>query len=166
VPDVGLEIRPAEPHDVDEIVAMVHELAAFEKAADECHLTPAQLREALFGERPAVFGHVAVLDGGHVGAALWFLNFSTWTGTHGVYLEDLFVRPAARGTGAGKALVAALAAVCVEQGYERLEWAVLDWNPALGFYKALGAQIKHDWLPHRLAGDALRGLADAALKRS
>ena len=163
---MGLEIRPVEPYDVDEIVAMVHELAEFEKAPDECHLTGDQLRTALFREAPALFGHVALLDGVHVGTALWFLSFSTWTGVHSVYLEDLFVRPAARGTGAGKALVATLAAVCMDHGYERLEWAVLDWNPALGFYRALGAQIKHDWLPHRLAGDELRSLAAVAPVRS
>jgi len=145
---------------------MVHELAEFEKAADECLLTADQLAAALFGARPAVFAHVALLDGAPVGTALWFLNYSTWTGTHGVYLEDLYVRPVARGTGAGKSLVVTLAAVCVDNGYERLEWAVLNWNPALGFYEALGAQVKHDWLPHRLDGAALRTLAGVAPKRS
>lgn len=156
-------IRPARSEDVPAIVAMVHELADFERAPESCHLTEDQLREALFGPRPALFGHVAVAASGvPIGMALWFLNFSTWQGTHGVYLEDLYVRPAARGTGAGAALLAALAAVCVERGYQRLEWMMLDWNPAAGFYAAIGATVTTDWVPYRLAGPALRRLAERA----
>ncbi|GAA3457834.1 GNAT family N-acetyltransferase [Dactylosporangium matsuzakiense] len=155
-------IRPAAPEDVPELVAMVHELAEFEQARDECHLTPAQLHASLFGPAPAVFCHVAEQDGKAAGMALWFLTYSTWEGTHGVYLEDLYVRPAARGTGAGKALLAALAAHCVAHGYRRLEWAVLDWNPARAFYEHLGAAHKRDWLPYRLTGAPLEALAAAA----
>ncbi|WP_433083694.1 N-acetyltransferase family protein [Dactylosporangium sp. CA-052675] len=152
-------IRPATPDDVPALVKMVYELAEFERARDECHLTEAQLHAALFGPSPAVFCHVAE-DGGEVlGMALWFLTYSTWEGVHGVYLEDLYVRPGARGTGAGKALVAALAAVCVAHGYRRLEWAVLDWNPAREFYDRLGAGPKHDWVPYRLCGAPLEALA-------
>ncbi|MDG6104817.1 GNAT family N-acetyltransferase [Dactylosporangium aurantiacum] len=156
---MSVEIHPATDEDVPAIVAMVYELAEFEKAVEECHLTPEQLRAALFNPAPSVFCHVARVDGETVGMALWFRTFSTWEGVHGVYLEDLYVRPAARGTGAGKALVAALARICVESGYPRLEWAVLDWNPARGFYESLGARHKSDWLPYRLSGDALRALA-------
>src|SRR5215212_5778550 len=111
-------VRPARPSDVPAVVAMVHELAEFERAADQCHPTSDQLAGALCGPSPRVFGHVAVDDGDTpVGFALWFLNFSTWAGTHGLYLEDLYVRPVARGTGAGGALFAALAQICVQRGY-------------------------------------------------
>ncbi|HEX5202504.1 GNAT family N-acetyltransferase [Paractinoplanes rhizophilus] len=141
---------------------MVHELAAYERAADQCHLTTAQLSRVLF-EEPTVFGHVAVgADDEPVGFALWFLNFSTWTGSCGIHLEDLYVRPAARGTGAGGALLAALAEICVRRGYQRLEWVMLDWNPAAEFYAAIGATVTDDWLPYRLSGDALRRLAERA----
>ena len=142
------------------VVAMVHELAEFERAADQCHLTEEHLAAALFGPRPALFGHVAVDAAGEpAGFALWFVNFSTWEGTHGIHLEDLYVRPSARGTGAGKALLATLAAVCVERGYRRLEWVMLEWNPAAEFYAAIGAAVVADWLPYRLAGDPLHRLA-------
>jgi GNAT superfamily N-acetyltransferase len=160
-------IRPVRPEDVPAVVAMVHELAEFERAADQCHLTTEQLHAALFGERPALFGHLAVDPGGvPLGFALWFLNFSTWEGVHGVHLEDLYVSPAARGTGAGCELVATLAAICVERGYQRLEWAVLTWNPARDFYAALGATTMDGWLPHRLAGPALHRLAERASRSS
>lgn len=158
---MGVEIRPAADEDVAAIVAMVYELAEFEKAVEECHLTEEQLRTALFGPAPAVFCHVARSGDETVGMALWFRTFSTWEGVHGIYLEDLYVRPAARGTGAGKALLATLARICVDSGYPRLEWAVLDWNPARGFYEALGARHKSDWLPYRLSGDALAATARA-----
>jgi GNAT superfamily N-acetyltransferase len=158
----ALTIRPVRPEDVPAVVAMVHELADFERAAASCHLTPDQLHEALFGDRPALYGHVAVAAGEPVGMALWFLNFSTWEGTHGVYLEDLYVRRSARGSGAGGALLAALAAVCVERGYQRMEWVMLDWNPAAEFYAAIGATVTEDWVPYRLTGPALRRLAERA----
>jgi len=163
----AFSIRPARPEDVPAVSAMVHELAEFEQATDKCHLTEEQLTAALFGVRPAVFAHVAVPnkgeDGGEpIGMALWFVNFSTWEGTHGLYLEDLYVRPAARGTGAGGALLAALAAVCVERGYRRMEWVMLDWNPAAEFYAAIGATVIADWLPYRLTGPALDRLAERA----
>jgi GNAT superfamily N-acetyltransferase len=141
---------------------MVHELADFERAAEQCHLRNEQLNRVLF-EEPTVFGHVAVDDDDEpVGFALWFLNFSTWTGTSGIHLEDLYVRPAARGTGAGGALLAALAEICVRRGYQRLEWVMLDWNPAAEFYAAIGATVTADWLPYRLSGDALHRLAERA----
>ena len=146
--------------DVDAIVTLVHELAAYERAPEQCHLTAEQLRTALFCESPALFAHVAELAGEVVGCALWFRNFSTWHGTHGVYLEDLYVRPAARGSGLGKALLTALAEECVARGYARLEWWVLDWNePAIGFYESLGAIPMDEWTVFRLTGTALNRLA-------
>jgi len=155
-------VRPVRPSDVPAVVAMVHELADFERAADQCHLSADQLAGVLFDE-PTVFGHVAVdADDEPVGFALWFLNYSTWTGTSGIHLEDLYVRPRARGTGAGGALLAALADICVRRGYQRLEWVMLDWNPAAEFYAAIGATVTADWLPYRLAGDALHRLAERA----
>lgn len=151
-------IRPARPDDVPAIVAMVHELAEFERAPEQCHLTEPQLHAALFAPQPALFGHVAVRDGEVVGYALWFLNFSTWEGVHGIYLEDLYVRPAARGTGAGRLLLTTLARICVERGYRRLDWWVLHWNPAREFYAALGAAAMDEWIPYRLSGPALHKL--------
>jgi GNAT superfamily N-acetyltransferase len=155
-------IRPAKPADVAEIHAMVRELAEYEKALDEAEATPEQLHDALFGENPRVFAHIAEDDAGDVvGFALWFLNFSTWTGMHGIYLEDLYVRPSARGAGYGKALLAQLARTCVERGYTRLEWSVLDWNaPAIAVYRSQGAVPMDEWTVHRLAGDPLRAMAD------
>ena len=156
-------VRPARPSDVPAVVAMVHELADFERAPEQCHLTAEQLATGLFGPTPAVYAHVAVnADDRPVGFALWFLTFSTWEGVHGIHLEDLYVRPSARGTGAGGALLATLAAVCVERGYRRMEWVMLDWNPAAEFYAAIGATVVEDWVPYRLGGDALRRLAERA----
>lgn len=158
-----MEVRPVRPDDLAAVVEMVHELAAYEKAPDSCHLTVDRLRAALFGARPALYGHVALdTEQRPVGFALWFLNFSTWEGTHGIYLEDLYVRPGPRGSGLGRALLAALATVCVERGYARMDWSMLDWNPARGFYAAVGAQPQDEWVSYRLTGPALTTLADAA----
>jgi GNAT superfamily N-acetyltransferase len=154
-------IRAIEARDVEAVVAMVHELAAHEEMPEECHLEPAQLHRALFGERPALFGIVAD-DAGEVGGfALYFLNFSTWDGVHGIYLEDLYVTPEQRGTGLGFALLVELARECVRNGYSRLQWAVLDWNtPSIEFYEKLGAKPLSDWITYRLSGDALRELGN------
>jgi GNAT superfamily N-acetyltransferase len=153
-------IRSATPDDVPEIVAMVHELAEYEREPQSCLLTEAQLAAALFGPSPALFGHVAHVDGAAAGCALWFRNFSTWRGVHGVYLEDLFVRPRFRGHGLGRALLARLAAECLEHGYGRLEWSVLNWNePSVGFYRALGAVSMDEWTTFRLDGPPLTALA-------
>lgn len=152
-------IRRIRDEDVEAVVQLVYDLAEFERAPDECHLTPEQLRAALFGEAPKLFGHVAEIDGRVVGYALWFLNFSTWRGVHGIYLEDLYVRPELRGSGLGKALLATLAAECVERGYARLEWSVLNWNPAQDFYKSLGAVPMDEWTVDRLTDEPLRALA-------
>jgi GNAT superfamily N-acetyltransferase len=149
-------VRPVRPDDVPAVVGLVRELAEYEKALHEVRLT----EEQLFGNSPALFGHVAEHDGEVVGIALWFLNFSTWRGTHGIYLEDLYVSPAHRGTGLGRELLRTLAAVCVERGYSRLEWAVLDWNtPSIEFYKAAGAVPMDEWTVFRLTDDALADFA-------
>jgi GNAT superfamily N-acetyltransferase len=174
-------IRPARPEDVPAVVAMVHELAEYERAPEQCHLTAEQLTAALFATAPgrgaasdapswssrspapALFGHVAVDDRDTpLGFALWFLNFSTWEGVHGIYLEDLYVRPTARGAGHGKALLTELARLCVERGYERLEWSVLNWNtPSIAFYEALGARPQDEWTVYRLTDGALAELGAA-----
>jgi GNAT superfamily N-acetyltransferase len=160
---VSVAIRAAHSGDVTDIVGMVHELARYEHAAGECRLTDDQLRAALFAADPSLFGHVAVdASGASVGFALWFLNFSTWRGAHGIYLEDLYVRPSARGQGVGRALLAELATVCAARGYERLDWWVLHWNPAREFYQAIGAQSLTDWVPYRLEGSALTALASGS----
>ena len=157
-------IRPARPADVAAIYRLIGELADYERSADQVTGTEADLRRALFGERPAVFAHVAVHDDGGeeevTGFALWFVNYSTWLGRHGIYLEDLYVTPALRGHGYGRALLAALARICVDRGYGRLEWSVLNWNaPAVGFYASLGAVAMDEWTVHRLDGPALLALA-------
>ncbi|MET9667868.1 GNAT family N-acetyltransferase [Streptomyces sp. NPDC006475] len=153
-------IREATPADVPEILAMIRELAEYEKAPQEARATPEQVHAALFGERPGAYAHIAETDDGEVvGFALWFLNFSTWTGVQGLYLEDLFVRPDRRGGGYGKALLSELARICGERGYERLEWSVLDWNaPSISFYEALGARPQDEWTVYRLTGEALKSL--------
>jgi GNAT superfamily N-acetyltransferase len=142
---------------------MIRELAEYEKALEEVRATEEQLCEALFGERPAAYAHIAEsAEGEPVGFALWFLNFSTWRGVHGIYLEDLYVRPLARGGGYGKALLRELARICVERGYERLEWSVLDWNrPSIDFYEALGARPQDEWTVYRLTDATLSQLGSA-----
>ncbi|MGK5547761.1 N-acetyltransferase family protein [Streptomyces sp. URMC 127] len=166
-------IRAATPADVPAVHAMIRELAAYERALEDARATEEQLREALFGEHPAAFALIAESDGPAgggapavtepAGFAIWFRNFSTWTGTHGVYLEDLYVRPEARGEGHGKALLAALARICTDRGYQRFEWSVLDWNtPSIGFYKSLGAEPMDEWTTYRLSGEPLRTLAALA----
>lgn len=159
-------IREATVHDVPEIRAMIRELAAYEKAAEQARATEEQLRAALFGEHPAASVLIAEDDGtgGVVGFALWFPRFSTWTGSRGMHLEDLYVRPHTRGAGHGRALLAALAAICRENGFERFEWVVLDWNePAIAFYRSLGAELLEEWTVCRLAGGPLEALAAQAV---
>ena len=155
-----MTVRPIRPDDVPAVVGLVRELAEYEKAAHEVRLTEEQLRTALFGDSPKLFGHVAEQGGDVVGMALWFLNFSTWRGTHGIYLEDLYVQPGHRGTGLGRELLRTLAELCVQRGYSRLEWWVLDWNtPSIDFYRSAGAVPMDEWTVFRLADDALTGFA-------
>ena len=153
-------IRPATPADIPALHALIRELAEYEKALEEAKATEEQLHEALFGDRPAAFAHIAETESGEVvGFALWFLNFSTWRGVHGIYLEDLYVRPTARGAGHGKALLTELARICVERGYQRLEWSVLNWNtPSIAFYDSLGARPQDEWTVYRLTDEALTKL--------
>lgn len=158
----GALIREARIDDVGAILSLVQALAEYEKEPDSAVATQDDFRAALFpeGRDPAAFCHVAEVDGEVVGIALWFLNFSTWTGTHGIWLEDLFVLPEHRGSGLGKRLLATLAGVCAERGYARLEWTVLDWNePSIAFYRSIGAAPMDEWTTQRLTGDALRALA-------
>jgi GNAT superfamily N-acetyltransferase len=161
-----MTVRPVRRDDVPAVVALVRELADYEKALHEVRLTEEQLTAVLFDDSPALFGHVAVADDGVapgevVGIALWFLNFSTWRGTHGIYLEDLYVSPQHRGAGLGRELLRTLAAVCKQRGYSRLEWSVLDWNtPSIEFYKAAGAVPMDEWTVFRLTDDALTDFAE------
>jgi GNAT superfamily N-acetyltransferase len=158
VSDTG--IRRVRESDVAAVVGLVRELADYERAPLECQLSQRQLRAALFGPEPALFGHVAEVEGAVVGCALWFLNFSTWKGSHGIYLEDLYVQPDYRGRGLGRGLLAALAAESCRRGFSRLEWSVLDWNmSAIAFYEALGARPLDGWTTFRLSGAALTALA-------
>ncbi|GAA0218197.1 GNAT family N-acetyltransferase [Actinomadura nitritigenes] len=153
-------IRPAVPDDVPAILRLIRDLAEYERALHEVKATEEQLHAMLFGDDPRVHALIAEHEGSVAGFAVWFLTFSTWNGTHGIYLEDLFVDPAVRGHGHGKALLTELARIADERGYERVEWAVLDWNePAIGFYRSLGAGPQDEWTTYRLTGDALTKLA-------
>ena len=155
-------IRPARPGDEGDILRLIRELADYEREPDAVEATTEGLRTHLFGPEPRVFAHVAEADGGGVvGIAVWFLSFSTWTGRHGIYLEDLFVDPAARGDGVATALFRVLAAEAAARGCARMDWAVLDWNePAKGFYRRLGARHNDTWEPWRLDGQALAALQE------
>ena len=152
-------IRRVEPGDEVELTAMIHELAEFERASDECTVTESHLRSALFGDAPTVHGHIAEEDGQAAAGALWFRNFSTWDGVAGIYLEDLFVRPQFRRRGLARAMLAALARECVENGYTRLSWAVLDWNVnAIALYDAVGGKQMNEWITYRVSGPELSAL--------
>ena len=158
-----LAIRPATPADLPLIAELIRALAEYEKLAHEVRFDETTLAAKLFGPRPFAEVIIGEVDGTAQGFALFFHNFSTFEGRPGVYLEDLFVRPAARGSGLGKALLAELARIAVERDCARLEWSVLDWNdPAIGFYKALGAKPMDEWTVFRVDGEALETLAQAA----
>jgi GNAT superfamily N-acetyltransferase len=155
-----IEIRPAEPDDIALILRFVRELAEFEREPDAVVATEDMLCEALFSDRPAAEAIIADSGGEPAGFALFFQNFSTWTGRPGLYLEDLYVTPAARGAGIGTALLRHLAHIAIERGYGRFEWAVLDWNePAIAFYRSMGAIGMDEWRIQRVSGEALRQLA-------
>lgn len=157
-----MSIRRAIPGDEAELAAMCHELAAFEKAADKCTVTENQMRTALFGEEPTLHAHVAEIDGEIAAGALWFYNFSTWDGVAGIYLEDLYVRPRFRRRGLARTLLSELARECVDAGYTRLSWAVLDWNvDAIALYESVGGRPQGDWITYRVSGSALSDLADS-----
>ncbi len=161
----SLSLRPATPADIPTVLQFIKELAEYEKSPEQARATLEQIRTALFGElhgrRPLAECIIGEIDGSPQGLALYFENFSTWTGKPGIYLEDLFVRPAARGIGLGKALFTRVAKIAVERGCSRYEWAVLDWNsPAIDFYKAMGAVPMNEWTVYRLEGPALARIAE------
>ncbi|WP_405373562.1 MULTISPECIES: GNAT family N-acetyltransferase [unclassified Microbacterium] len=158
LPD-GALLRAAAPGDEDGILAAIQALADYEREPDAVANTSAALAEKLFAESPRVFAHVVERGGDIVGIAIWFLTYSTWTGQHGIWLEDLFVGESERGRGYGKALISSLAEVCIERGYPRLEWTVLDWNePSIAFYRSIGATPMAEWTTQRLVGDDLHAL--------
>jgi GNAT superfamily N-acetyltransferase len=153
-------IRRAEPGDAADITAMIHELAEFERAAGDCTVTETQIRTAIFGDPPTVRAHVAEVEGEVAAAALWFLNFSTWDGVAGIYLEDLYVRPRFRRRGLARALLSTLARECVAGGYTRLSWAVLNWNvDAIALYDSVGGRPQREWTTYRVSGPELTALA-------
>ena len=155
-------VRAARAEDVPAVLRLVRALAAYEGSADAVDATEDSFRSALFSADPQAFCQVAEVDGEVVGIALWYVTFSTWTGRHGIWLEDLFVVPEHRGGGHGRALLRSLAAVAVARGYPRLEWWVLDGNaPAIGFYRSIGARVMDGWTVNRLDGPALAAVANS-----
>ncbi|MCP3385033.1 GNAT family N-acetyltransferase [Bradyrhizobium sp. CCGUVB4N] len=160
---MALNIRRVRPGEAGLVLGFVRELAEYEKLSHEVEATEADIAEALFGSDPRLFCAIAEWNGEPAGFAVWFLNFSTFSGRHGIYLEDLYVRPSHRGKGLGKALLVYLAKECVDNGWSRLQWAVLDWNaPSIAFYKSLGAAMLDDWTLCRVSGPALTRLAGSA----
>ena len=154
------QIRTARPGDEAEIVAMIHELAAFEHAADDCTVTETHITAALFGQDAVASCHLAEVDGRIAAMALWVRNFSTWDGVAGIHLEDLIVREEFRRRGLARALLATLARECVRRGYSRLSWSVLDWNTdAIALYDAVGGRGMPEWIPYRVCGPELSALA-------
>ena len=161
-PEISLAIRAARPDDAAAIYALICELADYEKLRHEVDATEADITEALFGANPRVFAEIAEWKGEVAGFSLWFYNYSTFRGRHGLYLEDLYVRPVFRGHGIGKALIVSLAKRCVAEGLARFQWSVLDWNkPSIDFYESLGAKLTPEWLGCRVEGEALTKLANA-----
>jgi len=160
---MSLEIRRARPDETGLVLSLIRELAEYEKLSHEVEATEAMIGAALFADHPRLFCEVAQWSGEPAGFAVWFVNFSTFSGRSGIYLEDLFVRPAYRGKGIGKALLARLARECLNNGWSRLQWSVLDWNtPSIEFYKSLGAVLMGEWTVCRVNGPALAALAEGA----
>jgi GNAT superfamily N-acetyltransferase len=157
---VSENIRRATTGDAAAITGMIYELAEFEHAADQCTVTETQISTALFGNSPTAYGHVAEVDGEIAAMAVWFVSFSTWDGVAGIYLEDLFVQTRFRRRGLARGLLAALAGECVDNGYTRLSWAVLNWNTdAIALYDGIGGQPQREWTTYRLSGPPLAELA-------
>lgn len=160
---MSVNIRRARASEAGLVLDFVRELAEYERLSHEVEATEAMIADALFGSDPRLFCAIAEWNGEPVGFAVWFLNFSTFSGRHGIYLEDLYVRPSHRGKGLGKALLVYLAKECVDNGWSRLQWTVLDWNaPSIAFYKSLGAVMLDDWTLCRVSGPALTRLAGSA----
>jgi GNAT superfamily N-acetyltransferase len=166
VPPESFRLRNALPGDVPAIVGLIYDLAEYERAPADCHADASLLHEHLFGPKPFAEAIVAEREEGVCGFALFFHNYSTWLTRPGLYLEDLFVRPEVRGLGIGKALLVRLAEIAVERGCGRMEWSVLTWNePAIGFYRSLGAVAMDEWRTYRLHGEALRALGTPEINR-
>ncbi len=156
-----MKIRPARQEEVGIVLQLIHDLAVYEKAPNEVEATEKELLETIFSSDPKVFCDLVEVDGEIAGMAIWFLNYSTWQGKHGIYLEDLFIKPEYRGRGYGKALLKHLAKICDEKGYGRFQWWVLDWNsPAIEFYRSLGAIAMDEWTVYRVSGQALKELGE------
>jgi GNAT superfamily N-acetyltransferase len=156
-----MKIRPARRDEAAIILQLIKDLAEYENAPDEVKATEKEILETIFAENPKVFCDFVEVDGDIAGMAIWFLNYSTWQGKHGIYLEDLYVRPEYRGRGYGKALLQHLASICNERGYGRFQWWVLDWNsPAIEFYRSLGAEAMSEWTVYRVSDEPLRRLGE------
>jgi GNAT superfamily N-acetyltransferase len=156
-----MQIRPARRDEVGIVLQLIHDLAVYEKAPNEVEATEKELLETIFSSDPKVFCDLVEVDGEIAGMAIWFLNYSTWQGKHGIYLEDLFIKPEYRGRGYGKALLKHLAKICDDKGYGRFQWWVLDWNsPAIEFYRSLGAVAMDEWTVYRVSGQALKELGE------
>lgn len=154
-----MKIRPAQRQEVGIVLQLIHDLAVYEKAPNEVEATEKELLETIFTSDPKVFCDLVEVDGEIAGMAIWFLNYSTWQGKHGIYLEDLFIKPEFRGCGYGKALLKHLAKICDDKGYGRFQWWVLDWNsPAIEFYRSLGAVAMDEWTVYRVSGAPLKEL--------
>ena len=156
-----MKIRPARKDEASIILQLIKDLAEYEKAPDEVKAGEKEIIETIFADNPKVFCDLVEVDGDIAGMAIWFLNYSTWQGKHGIYLEDLYVKPEYRGRGYGKALLQHLASICIERGYGRFQWWVLDWNsPAIEFYRSLGAEAMSEWTVFRVSGGPLRRLGE------
>ena len=156
-----MKIRPAQRQEVGIVLQLIHDLAVYEKAPNEVEATEKELLETIFSSEPKVFCDLVEVDGEIAGMAIWFLNYSTWQGKHGIYLEDLFIKPEFRGRGYGKALLKHLAKICDDKGYGRFQWWVLDWNsPAIEFYRSLGAVAMDEWTVYRVSGAPLKELGE------
>ena len=157
-----MHIRSARSEESTVILQLIKDLAEYEKAPDQVEATESDLKATIFGKKPKVFCDVVEVDGEIAGMAIWFLNYSTWQGKHGIYLEDLFIKPEYRGRGYGKALLVHLAKLCEKKGFGRFQWWVLDWNsPAIEFYRSLGAEAMDEWTVYRVSGKALKDLGTA-----
>jgi len=156
-----LKIRPAKREEVGEVLQLIQDLATYEKAQDQVEASEDDLLNTIFAKEPRVFCDLVEVDGQIAGMAIWFLNYSTWQAKHGIYLEDLYIKPEFRARGYGKALLKHLAQICDKEGYGRLQWWVLDWNsPAIEFYKSFGAEAMDEWTVYRTSGQALKDLGN------
>jgi len=156
-----LKIRPAKREEVGEVLQLIQDLATYEKAPDQVEASKDDLLNTIFAKEPRVFCDLVEVDGQIAGMAIWFLNYSTWQAKHGIYLEDLYIKPEFRARGYGKALLKHLAQICDKEGYGRLQWWVLDWNsPAIEFYRSFGAEAMDEWTVYRTSGQALKDLGN------